>query len=300
MSNGRVLTPGGYKRASNVHLIPLDHILVVRNDRYELHHRESGSVRDLGPVTRHTKGRPLHELLRAARGQLPEPMIGVAPTSNAAASGDADANFAVNGWSSYATWLNGSTSPIARMASTWTVPPEPQNAGDQLVYIFNGMENESMILQPVLQWGASPAGGGKKWSIANWYADSTEGHSFYSLLVDVQPGQELTGVMTMTSGADGKFSYTSSFDIAPSITLEIHGVDELNYAAQTIEAYGISSAADMPAAADILISDIQVHTVQDTAVVTWLPGLGYPHSGPVTLDSNTGNGGALRLGFWKS
>jgi len=296
MTKKRILTPGGCKLASNVHFVPPDHCVVVNKGRYELHHNKTGFVRDCGPVTRHPKGRPLHELLKASRTNVPGPNVGIAPQT-APAAGAADV--LISGWSSYATWLNDTGSPIARMQSTWVVPPEPANTGDQLIYIFNGMENETMILQPVLQWGTSPAGGGQKWSIANWYADSEGGHSFYSALVDVQPGQVLTGMMLMTGSVDGTFNYSSAFDVASSITMNIYGVDELTYAAQTIEAYKISSQDDMPSAANVDITNIQTHTVADTANVVWSPATGFPHSGPVKPVSNTGNGGEIRLGFWQ-
>lgn len=51
----------------------------------------------------------------------------------------------------------------------WTVPaPPPDN---NLVFMFNGLEpgDGSKILQPVLWWGVSHAGGGNYWSIAAWW-----------------------------------------------------------------------------------------------------------------------------------
>ena len=64
--------------------------------------------------------------------------------------------------------------------------------------LSTGIQNWTRIDQPVLQWGSSAAGGGKRWSVASWYADSPTGVSFHTDLVDVSVGQSLTGIMWLT------------------------------------------------------------------------------------------------------
>ena len=105
------------------------------------------------------------------------------------------------------------------------------------VSLSMGIQNSTMIYQPVLQWGPSAAGGGQKWSVASWYADGQDGHSFYSTLVDVAVGQDLTGVMTLTASAGKLMDYSSEFVGLANTLLKISKVEELTWANETLEAY---------------------------------------------------------------
>ncbi len=89
-------------------------------------------------------------------------------------------------------------------------------------------------------------------------------------------------------------------DVVTHIQCEIWTLPKPTY--RTVTAAAPQAAVPAPetpasAAAEVLISNVQTHTVQDTANVVWIPGVGYPDSGPVKIDSNTGNGGEVRLGF---
>ena len=53
--------------------------------------------------------------------------------------------------------------------------PAPATRSRQTIFLFNGIQNTGAnfgILQPVLQYGSSAAGGGAFWSIASWYVTS--------------------------------------------------------------------------------------------------------------------------------
>jgi hypothetical protein len=52
------------------------------------------------------------------------------------------------------------------------------------------------IIQPVLQWGPSAAGGGAYWAIASWYVGGSG--AVYSALQTVAPGDSIFGNMTLT------------------------------------------------------------------------------------------------------
>jgi hypothetical protein len=108
----------------------------------------------------------------------------------------------INGWLEYAylwapnnawnmPWYNG-------VINSWTVPNNPAVNGG-LLYFFNGLEpsDGSAIIQPVLQYGTSPAGGGNFWGIATWYvAGSTV---VFTSVGQVSPGDVVTGRMTGNS-----------------------------------------------------------------------------------------------------
>jgi len=95
---------------------------------------------------------------------------------------------------------------IDYVAGTWTVPSYPSLFGS-LIYLFNGIEPASgdWILQPVLQYGAGPAGGGHYWAIASWLVGAN-GYAFHSPLETVAPGNSIFGYTKMT-GASGNTAY---------------------------------------------------------------------------------------------
>jgi hypothetical protein len=91
---------------------------------------------------------------------------------------------------------------VTSLNSTWVVPGPPISPGDQTLFFWNGVEpaDTSAVLQPVLQWGSSAAGGGPYWAYASWYVSATHG-SHFSPLVKVAPGDSVVG--TNTLGSDG-------------------------------------------------------------------------------------------------
>jgi hypothetical protein len=221
MPDDLVLTPGGYKPRGHVHHVPPEHVVRMNGDVFEIHHRTRGFVRSVGRIQRHASKEPLMPRNITRRPDHP-----AGPFTNRG-PGVPGANGEVDGWLSFAGWDNATGTPIAFFSTVWTVPEAPQNGGDQTIFLFNGMQNATMIYQPVLQWGTSAAGGGQKWSVGCWYADSPDGHSFYSLLVDVAPGTELTGSMSLADQSEAGCSYTAQFTGVAETALPIYNVDEL-------------------------------------------------------------------------
>ncbi len=81
----------------------------------------------------------------------------------------------VNGWVEAANWTAANT-PTS-MSASWKVPANPSTGGGQVIFFFPSYENApgTRIVQPVLQYGASAAGGGAYWAIASWYVTSDTG-----------------------------------------------------------------------------------------------------------------------------
>ena len=98
------------------------------------------------------------------------------------------------GWITYASWSNSTGTPVSSFSTQWYVPPAPIAEDGQIIFLFNGIQNSTMIYQPVLQWGVSAAGGGNYWAVASWYADGQGGPAFHSDLVRVNPGDLLTRI----------------------------------------------------------------------------------------------------------
>jgi hypothetical protein len=166
-----------------------------------------------------------------------------------------------DGWITYAKWTEDPNHIITSMSTTWTVPPKPTNRDDQLIYLFNGLQDSNIqhILQPVLTWGVSADGGGPFWSIASWYVDDS-GHAFKSASVNVNEGDVLTGVMTLTAQVDNGFNYDCQFAGIDGTTLRVLGIAQLVMPVITLECYGIKSCADYPATPKTSMRSINVTT----------------------------------------
>jgi hypothetical protein len=166
-----------------------------------------------------------------------------------------------NGWVEADQWdvPLSSSDNIDYMAGTWTVPSYPSVNG-ALIYLFNGIEPSSgaWILQPVLQYGVSPAGGGNYWAIASWLVSSHQ--AFHSPLETVYPGNSIFGYtqMTGTSGStkywtveaqdktSGAYSWLSAYVSGQHWTWAYAGV---------LEAYNVTSCSQFPATGRAIFSN---------------------------------------------
>jgi hypothetical protein len=237
-----VLTPGGFRPRSQVHQVPPGHHVSGEGGRLKVVETDTGKVlRDLGEVstTRHSK---------------------------AEVSTSAEAPMADSGWIANTGWLNTSGRPISYFSTKWVVPPPPETADGQLLYLFNGLEQGGSgaapfgpyILQPVLQWGLSPDGGGSVWAVANWYVNGPNGAALQSTLVPVNPGDVLQGVMALTGQSESGFSYTSEFAGLPAANLAVTDVAELTWACETLECYGLTQCSDYPNTPMTAFYDIEI------------------------------------------
>ena len=152
-------------------------------------------------------------------------------------------------WIAYTFWKNDSAEPLTSFSTTWRVPEAPATRGRQTLFLFNGLQNSGAnygILQPVLQWGASAAGGGNYWSVASWYVTS-RGQAFHTPLLRVEPGDTLVGDMTLVGQARGKLSYSCELRGLPRTRLLLENVTELSWSTESLEAYGVTRCSDYPA-----------------------------------------------------
>lgn len=231
-----VLTPGGFRPQATAHHVPAGHHLRRRGDKVQIVHRQSRRI-----------------ISRVSVAALEEPIPDIG-----------------TGWITYAWWLNDSGSPISQLSTKWSVPPAPEVQVGQTVFLFNALEDaqNDTLVQPVLQWGISHAGGGPYWAIGNWYIDAA-GHAYFSDLVQVQPGDLLTGVISLTDQNNNAFSYRSSFQGHPQINLDISGISELVWASQTLEAYRVAGRRDYPGAPVTSMSSIFVAAGGANPPVDW-------------------------------
>jgi hypothetical protein len=259
-----VLTPSGYRDPSLVHHVAQGHRVRRRKQQLQIVHRSSQRI-----IDRHS----------IAQVEVPIPSLGT-------------------GWVTFASWENPTGTPISQIDTTWTVPlaPAAGNAG-QTIFLFNGLQNSegSNLLQPVLQWGTSQAGGGGYWGISNWYIDDS-GNVCHSDLLPVLPGQVLTGIVALGQQSDGQCTYTIGFDGYPQLDLNVSGVDPSAIAVEVLEAYQIGSSDEYPATPSTSMSSIFIAAGGAAPPITWrLPGqVGY-YGEQTTIVSSANPSGELEI-----
>lgn len=173
------------------------------------------------------------------------------------------------GWVAYAYWYNTHSSPISSFATNWDVPDKPSSNHGQTIFLFNSIEpaKGDAIIQPVLQYGPSAAGGGTYWAVASWYLVGS--HVYISKLVKVSSGDSLNGLITLKSHSGDNYNYVASFKDIDDTDITATGSDELVWATETLESYGTTKESDYPPGKTIF-RHIKIKTSSDsTPSVTW-------------------------------
>ncbi|KAF8305905.1 hypothetical protein DL93DRAFT_290726 [Clavulina sp. PMI_390] len=113
----------------------------------------------------------------------------------------------------------------------------------------------------------SAAGGGAYWSIASWYVGT--GGTYYTTLYNVNVGDELTGLITLTGQSGSSYNYLSEFSNIPAAGgLALSGSAELVWATETLECYGITASTDYPAGSTVF-NNIQITGTGGTPALSW-------------------------------
>nr|GAT54503.1 predicted protein [Mycena chlorophos] len=228
-----VLTPsGGERLAANTYLVP-----------------EGGSILHVDASTVHVL-----DSEGAVVKQVAVDASAVRPAASKTTSGPAPLK---TGWITFASWLNQGSSPISSFTTSWTVPPVPKTENGQTVFLFNSIEPNSghAILQPVLQYGGSAAGGGQYWAVASWYLVGNS--TFHTKPVKVSAGKKLNGIITLLSSSGSTHDYHTAFTNVDGTALKASNAAELTWATETLEAYSIKSINDYPAGSTVF-SDINL------------------------------------------
>ncbi|KAF7345819.1 hypothetical protein MVEN_01603400 [Mycena venus] len=232
--NPTSLFPGGYHpdRSNIHHLPPGSHITHIGDNRIHAHHPNGTLLHDLPMLADHTTA---------------------ANKTNRALE---------TGWVAFMEYHP--PSPLLNFHTTWKVPASPKAYNGQTLFFFNSQSPLSSagwgaILQPVLQYGPSAAGGGAYWAVASWYLSG--GQTFHTTLQQVSVGQSLEGWISVSSHSGTVFNYNSQFhNIGDSTSLNIHGIRELGSTDEAFEVYGLQSAANYPAST-VQVTDIDMNYI---------------------------------------
>lgn len=202
-----------------------------------------------------------------------------------------------NGWVEASQWnpTLGSNDNIDFMAGNWAVPLPPKTNG-AVIFLWNGIEptDGNAVLQPVLQYGVSRAGGGNFWAMASWLVGPGS-FVFHSPLVAVSTGDLLYGSTKQTGVSGSTLDWTvevrdvteNTFSLIKTHTSGLHWVWAF---AGVLEVYNLTSCSEYPASGEVEFA----HNVVDH---------GYPSYKPITPQgwfgafyNYFGNGGP-RCGF---
>lgn len=238
---GYVLTPAGWRPASSVHRVAPGDLVGVWNGRLQERDRTGQLVSDYGAAPQSSAP--------AAPGPGALPALG-------------------SNWIAFATWDRPAGDAITHDTARWIVPPVPSTSEGQTIFLFNGIKSTSTILQPVLQWGSSSAGGGAYWAAACWYIYNDADNFFNSALLTVSPGDSIVGAVDST-GAEYHCSVRTPRD---STAIGVGGtVPELTKAVLTLEAYGLSQCSDYPDTVYTAFTGLSIRTHSGTPSIVWTP-----------------------------
>ncbi|WP_294311142.1 hypothetical protein [uncultured Sphingomonas sp.] len=154
-----------------------------------------------------------------------------------------------------ATYCKGGV--IQEFVADIVVPAEPARHGGQTVYVFPGLQDDggTLILQPVLQWGAQ--GDPPGWRLCSWMVDRVAGTANRTASVPVAPGIRVQGRMRVIGRAGNRFTYECTFDGQPATRLQA-SLPGLNTAVAVLEAYGIKGAPDYPPEPAIRVDQVRL------------------------------------------
>jgi len=245
-----VYTPLGPTNKYNVHYVDSNHRLIVDGKNINLTHKVTGKVSKV--LSSNTN----NCIFKTRENIFPE------------SGGDSKLKEVKQdyGWITYAYCesVYGLTNPYSHFSASWKVPSPPIRYSNQLIYLFISMDGVSFndndtvihIIQPVLQWGKSPAGGGDYWSICNWHVTSTLQY-FHDSLIRVDPGTILKGTIKLISENGGRYMYRSYFE-GFETSLEVSNLPELHTPSIVLEAYNINACDEYPDDEKLRVNSINI------------------------------------------
>jgi hypothetical protein len=135
-----------------------------------------------------------------------------------------------------------------KVTATWSVPTKPSHYASQTVFFFPGFQpgDASTIVQPVLQYGPSAAGGGEYWAIASWDCNKSCPHS---TLKRVSVGDVIEGTAAGTSCTKAgacTWTITTTDKTSGVSTKLVRKAAKMEWAAVALEAYNITRCDEYP------------------------------------------------------
>ena len=146
-----------------------------------------------------------------------------------------------------ATWEAPS---VYSFSTEWVVPPLPQRYSGQLLYYFIGLLPPSFdaIIQPVLQYGVSAAGGGAFWSVGSWYIVGS--NAYYTNVTTLPAGTLSVEAFIINNddflGTPTMHAWYSVFEFNQASGLNIQTPEVFNWAYEALEIYNATTFQNLP------------------------------------------------------
>ena len=277
-----VYTPFGPTFKSMVHYIESDQYLQLNDNYFEIIHYKTNNIEHRFKSKANESNTVIRELIADSDQQ--------------------------EGWITYADCQIYIHDPKPTYFSTeWVVPSPPINISKQTIFLFNGLVGYRMsdslptitlILQPVLQWGKSAAGGGEYWAICNWLV-TNEGLYFHDSLIKVNSGDRLEGVIKLIPNSDTSYNYNSSFTGYLS-GLDVFNLPKLMNPYVALEAYRTYDCNEYPPDEKIRMYNIQILIDSIYPPVIWRTYNMVDDCGQFTnIIDDSPNGGEVNIHFHK-
>eukprot|EP01084_Bolivina_argentea_P133382 235392_1 len=187
-----------------------------------------------------------------------------------------------SGWQVYTKMNSGPSSDV--FLGDWKVPVVPTRNG-QILYTFTGMQNIDWvppekepsqpfdIIQPVMQYGRTPAGGGDYWGLASWYVTLKAG-AYHSKVIKLEPGDTVFGNMTRTgpetffiNGVDTRTNENATLTISKSL------LSSQPWIYVTLEVYDVTSCDQYPKSGTPMpYTNLQLFESGRQSPITWTVG----------------------------
>ncbi len=190
-----------------------------------------------------------------------------------------------------------SPAPLVELRASFTVPAPPRSAAGQLVYLFPALVSvgRDAVLQPVLQWGVGPAGGGERWLAAAWSCSAAR--CVHGPYIAVEPGDVLWGHVLgrrcSTFGAcDWELDVTSARtgESSPLLANDDPRAYVFGYAG-VLEVYGVAACDQLPEGGRARFMAVEFTALDGSAFAPqWQEELASPHP-CANLRADVGAGG---------
>jgi len=169
-----------------------------------------------------------------------------------------------NGWVE-SNWGTSSQTMFTNLyTGTWTVPGNPTANDGQLLYFFPSLVSSTWdtIVQDVMQWGSSPAGGGQNWGMATWKVGG--GQTYHSTLRTVYAGDQLNGhIQIIGSDATSQTWFIGMVDATrltyTYVTAKTNTNPFSNVQGGVLEAYGVTQCSDFPSSGPTYFSAVTLY-----------------------------------------
>jgi hypothetical protein len=140
-----------------------------------------------------------------------------------------------------------------QLTANWTVPAAPVDSypqSNQTYFTFPGLSSSAFIIQPVIQYGVSSAGGGQFWAMASWHCDGGTLGCNNSSLILIAAGDAIYGSVVAHDCAGGSCVWTiMSQDVTSNQQTILNWTDTQNYTFATggaVEVYNLTSCDQYP------------------------------------------------------